>query len=104
MLLCQIVDTTGVYGISFWVAAVNVLVAFAIVHRHRLRRVVPAALIVAAMTAGILGYGRFRLAEQTTRPGAGVLVVQPNYPQSNTGGKGADPAEMLAFHINSTAE
>jgi apolipoprotein N-acyltransferase len=100
--LCQIADVTGVYGVSFWVASVNVLIALAIIHRHRLSRVAPAAVIVVGMTLGIVAYGLYRLSEQTTEPGPTVTVVQSSYPQSNSGEKGAEITEMVDFHLSTT--
>jgi apolipoprotein N-acyltransferase len=102
LLLCQIADITGVYGVSFWVASVNVLIALAIIHRHRLSRVVPAGVIVIGMTLGIVAYGLYRLSEQTTEPGPTVTVVQSNYPQSNSGEKGAEITEIVDFHLSTT--
>jgi apolipoprotein N-acyltransferase len=100
--LCQIADVTGVHGVSFWVVSVNVLIALAIIHRHRLSRVAPAAVIVIAMTLGIVSYGLYRLSQQTTEPGPNVTVVQSSYPQSNSGEKGADITEIVDFHLATT--
>src|SRR5579872_875831 len=59
--VCQIADITGAYGVTFWVVAVNALVATAWLNRERLRVVVPAAAAVGAMTVIILAYGFWRI-------------------------------------------
>lgn len=100
--LCQIADITGVYGISFWVMAVNVLIALLLIHRFHLRRLLPATGVVAGMTGLILAYGLFRLSENTTTPGPTVMVVQPNFPQDNSGNKGASWQELIDFHVDTT--
>lgn len=104
LYLCQIADLAGVFGISFWVVLVNALVALALLHRFRFAKLVHAGGLVALVLAGVLGYGIFRFQQQTTAPGPTVLVVQPNYPQDNTGEKSADPADIVAFHVRATRE
>src|SRR5215217_220001 len=62
--------------------AAVLLIAAVWVSLERLR---PAAMAVAAMVGVALGYGLYRMSEsQCLRPGPTVMVVQPNYPQSNT--------------------
>jgi apolipoprotein N-acyltransferase len=63
---------------------------------------IPAGLAVAVALAANLGYGLFRLSQHPTTPGPRVLVVQPSYPQSNNGEKGASPREILEFHVRMT--
>ena len=103
--MCQVADATGVYGISFWVASMNALVALLILHRFNVRRLLPAAGAVAAMVALALGYGLWRMSQtDCLTPGPTVMVVQPNYPQSNTGEKGAAADELVDFHVQRTRE
>lgn len=103
LVTCQIADLAGAFGVSFWVAAVNTLVAlFVLYPRRARRRLVSAATMVVGMLALVLGYGLLRLSEDATAPGPTVMVVQSNYPQSNTGDKGATYQEMLEFHLGST--
>lgn len=100
--LCQIADVTGLFGISFWVALINACIALVILNRPRIGRVFPAIAAVAAVLAIVVGYGFFRFSQNTTKPGPTVMVVQPNYPQSNSGEKGAAPPEILDFHVRQT--
>ncbi len=100
--VCQIADLTGSYGITFWVVMVNALLAMAWIHRERLRTVVPAAIVTAILTIAIIAYGFFRI-QQTPHyltPGPTLALVQANYPQSNSGEKGAEIDQRLQFHVD----
>ena len=104
LVMCQVADALGVYGISFWVAAVNALVFLLIVNNGRVRSLAPIA-TVAALLGITLGYGLHRR-WQTPRmltAGPRILLVQPNFPQTNSGAKGASQQQMIDFHINATA-
>ncbi|HXE51831.1 MAG TPA: apolipoprotein N-acyltransferase [Tepidisphaeraceae bacterium] len=100
--ICQISDVTGVYGVSFVIALINAALALAILNRESLRALIPMGVTVLVVLGAILGYGSFRLHQHTTHPGPTVMVVQANYPQSNSGEKGADLREILAFHLSET--
>lgn len=80
-LLAQAADLSGVRGLSFWIAAINGLLADAwLLHANRaavLRRV---ALIV-GLVAAVALYGAWRLSSITLRPVAPIAIVQPNIPQ-----------------------
>jgi apolipoprotein N-acyltransferase len=102
--MCQIADITGVYGVSFWVVTLNALAAMAWVRRGQTKPLIRAAAAVVGMIVAILAYGTYRL-WQTPRslsPGPVVAVVQADYPQSNSGEKGATIQERLAFHETQT--
>ena len=101
LVMCQIADAFGAYGVTFWVVAVNVLVALFLI-RGRSRTLLPAAAGIGGMVLLILIYGIWRMNQQTTSPGPTVLVVQSNYPQSNSGAKGADSDELFNFHLDHT--
>jgi apolipoprotein N-acyltransferase len=104
LCMCQIADAVGVYGITFWIVMVNVLIAVAIITpKSERRKLIPAAAMVAAVVAFVCGYGIWRIGQTVTRPGPAVLVVQSNYHQDNsTGSKGADTDEAMKFHLNAT--
>jgi apolipoprotein N-acyltransferase len=102
--LCQIADVTGVFGISFWLILVNAVVALLILHWSAARSLIPAVIAVLVVLGVVLGYGTFRVSQNTTHPGPTVLVVQPNYPQSNSGDKGADPLEIVDLHLRLTEQ
>ena len=102
--LCQIADLFGVYGISFWVALINAWVALLLLNRRDFSGLVIPGGIIAAVLLCTLWYGIFRFSQKTTSPGPTVMVVQPNYPQSNSGEKGADLEDILIFHIRKTRQ
>ena len=104
LAMCQVADFAGVYGVTFWVVLVNAWVALLILHRLDVSRLVAAGGVAAGVVAATLGYGLFRVAQKTSYPGPTVMVVQPNFPQSNTGEKGASPQEMVDFHVQTTAD
>ncbi len=95
LVMCQIADITGVYGISFWIVAVNALITLIILRRPRLRSLIPAAITVVAMLVAILAYGIFRLQEtpQMLSSGPVVVAIQANFPQSNSGTDRSGTAE-----------
>lgn len=102
--MCQIADITGVYGISFWLVAVNASLAWAWMHRKSMARVISILIPAAVLTLAVLGYGIFRM-RQTARlltPGPVISVIQANYPQSNTGSKGATASERFDLHMKLT--
>jgi len=99
---CQIADITGAYGVSFWVALVNAWVALLVLNRRRLPGLVTAGVAVGIALMAVAAYGFYRFSQKTTRPGPMVMVVQPDYPQSNSGEKGADLSEILRFHLEHT--
>lgn len=100
--LCQIADFSGVFGVSFIVVMVNAWVALGVMYRKIAWRLVPTAAMVVAAFIAALAYGFIRFNQHTTRPGPTVLVVQPNYPQDNSGEKGATLQEIVRFHLNQT--
>ena len=101
-VVCQIADIFGVYGVSFCVAALNALIYFYV--RGDRRQLRSATLAVAGLWVASGAYGVFRRVQMETvcSPGPRVLVVQPNYPQDNSGEKGATDAERLRFHLDAT--
>jgi apolipoprotein N-acyltransferase len=102
---CQIADVLGVYGVTYWLVALNTAVALVWIHRHRMGEVVPGILTVGVMLIGVVAYGIYRIEQTPASLTAGpvVAVVQSNYPQDNsTGNKGAKPEDRLQFHIEQT--
>jgi apolipoprotein N-acyltransferase len=102
LALCQIADVTGVWGVSFWLMLLNASVAIFVLNHRNPKLLAPAAVAVIALTAIVVGYGFYRLGQQPQVPGPRVLLVQPNYPQSNSGEKGATFSEILDFHLRTT--
>ncbi len=104
--LIQIADITGQYGLSFFIAMANgvivdLLLAWANVDslsRRRWLRVLGGALCTLALTGVLIGYGSWRLGQQTTSPGPVIGVVQQAVPISLSG-KAATQEKILADHI-----
>ena len=101
VVMCQIADSTGVYGVTFCVVLVNATIAIAWINRIR---AVAAWAAVTGLLIGVAGYGFFRLTEQQTSPGPRVLVVQPNDPMTAGGGKSVTQEQSLQFHLATTFE
>jgi apolipoprotein N-acyltransferase len=86
--LVQIADTTGVYGVSFLVAAVNGVLADAFFMLKdaawrpsilvRERRLVLPAIVISAGFVAAFGYGAFRLEGTGETQGPRLAIVQPN--------------------------
>jgi apolipoprotein N-acyltransferase len=83
--------------------SMNVLAALFVLDRLKFRRLIPAAVAVGAMLLLVLGYGLFRMGQtDALTPGPRVMVVQSNYPQSNSGEKGASQVELVNYHVTRT--
>jgi apolipoprotein N-acyltransferase len=111
LAICQIADITGVMGLSYLVLLLNALIA-ALLGLHWWRRAgaaiapragYPAVIVTAAIFVIILVYGFWRIGETHATPGPRVLLIQANYPQSNSGEKGASLPTILDFHLRTTA-
>lgn len=98
----QIADFSGALGVSFFAALVNGWLALWVLNRASLQGLKTSLVTVAAAAAFVIVYGLYRIAEtpRVTTPGPKVLVVQPAYPQSNTGQKGAGYEIILPFHMD----
>ncbi|HZP42852.1 MAG TPA: apolipoprotein N-acyltransferase [Candidatus Binatia bacterium] len=74
--LVQMVEVTGVYGVSALLVFFNVVVA-AVVHERAARpvRLVPALAVLTVLVAGVPLAGRWRAATLAARPAAGQLTV-----------------------------
>ncbi|MBV8780849.1 MAG: apolipoprotein N-acyltransferase, partial [Phycisphaerae bacterium] len=99
LTVCQIADITGVYGVTFLIVLVNMVIARAWLERrwHCFSTIATAGLLM-----GTIGYGIYRIKQPATFSGPTVLVIQPNYPQSNSGDKGATAEEIVNFHVHET--
>jgi apolipoprotein N-acyltransferase len=99
LLMCQIADIGGVYAVTFWVAALNFAVFWMITQR---RLNIPLVAATAVLLLAIGTYGGIRMSTEPARPGPVVVVIQPNYKQSNSGEKGASQEEIIRFHLETT--
>lgn len=106
--LIQIADITGQYGVSFFVAMVNglfvdILSAPLFVRSDKgvaVTRRIPigiAACLVAL--AGLLGYGGWRLSQDTRQPGPMLGIVQEAVPISLQGREASD-VEVMLDHLD----
>ena len=100
LVLCQSADLFGVEGLSFVIVAANAWVAMWVLNRLSLRRLAPAGLVVLGLIGADVGYGLYRVRTERRRfvQGPTVLVVQPDYPQSNSGAKGASAEKIVEDH------
>ncbi len=109
LAFCQIADFSGVYGVSFIVASINAWVTLLLLHRRGgrpVRPLIPSGVVVAGLFIAALGYGAFRFSEapRFASPGPTVLVVQPNYPQDNSGQKSVRVEDRLEEHLRLTQD
>ncbi len=74
-------DLVGARGLTFWIAAVNGLIAVAILRHRDRRRLAPALALILATLALPAAYGIARGATLSMRPAARVALVQPNIPE-----------------------
>ena len=103
LTMCQVADIGGVYAVSFWVMMINALVYLVIVQRKNLKSVIHPVVVTVSTMFFIGLYGSFMMREaKPLRGGPTVLVVQPNYKQSNTGEKGAPDDVRVKFHVDTT--
>jgi apolipoprotein N-acyltransferase len=112
LTLIQVSDATGVYGVSFLVAAINAALfewLFASPWVRRVLGIPPAptprlplmqTMFVLALLALVVGYGVWRLGQSDFKPGPRVALVQGNVPQRvrNTDGR----AMLLHYHALSS--
>ncbi|MCY2931913.1 MAG: apolipoprotein N-acyltransferase, partial [Planctomycetota bacterium] len=86
--LIQIADTTGQYGVTFFVALVNGAIADALSAWWRRRagatvsrrQWVPGLAVAGVLLAGLLGYGAWRLGQRETSDGPVIGLVQEALP------------------------
>jgi apolipoprotein N-acyltransferase len=110
--MCQIADALGVYGVSFWVIAINALIAISI-HvwrdhpengagpcrsgRTALRNAIA---MFAAMLVLIALYGFWRMHQANVlSPGPRVMVVQSNIAYARGGVPSAQREEIVERHL-----
>jgi len=110
--LIQVADLTGQYGVSFFVAMVNgaivdLLSAPLFVRKKpgpRLAKRILVGLVATALTAGaLLGYGTWRLSQQTTTPGPVIALVQHAFPISLRG-RTVSQENIFREHFESTKD
>ncbi|MCK4601865.1 MAG: hypothetical protein KAU28_05335, partial [Phycisphaerae bacterium] len=109
--LIQVADMTGQYGVSFFVAMVNGaivdLVASPLFVRSKTgprlgRNTIAGAIAAIFATCGLLGYGTWRLGQQTHRPGPVIGIVQEAFPISLTG-RSDTPEKIFHEHLQSSS-
>ena len=101
LLICQIADVCGVYGITFCVATLNALV---LLYVNGTRPLIRPTATVGGIWLFVILYGVYRWQEtpKCCSPGPTIVLVQPNFPQDNKGDKGATEEEREKFHIDAT--
>jgi apolipoprotein N-acyltransferase len=109
----QIADLTGVYGVSFLVAAVNALLFEILYAREWFRRtfigeeslppvgrlaLLRQGLAVTAVLLATLGYGVWRLRQDHFSPGPRLVLLQGNVPQSVRNASSSDGETSAKAH------
>jgi apolipoprotein N-acyltransferase len=80
-ILAQVADISGVRGVSFFIAAVNGLVADAWLYRSRRRDATIRLLGAVAVLALVAAYGEWRMTTITLTPLARIAIIQPDIPE-----------------------
>jgi apolipoprotein N-acyltransferase len=101
-LMCQVADFAGTHGVTYWLVAMNVTLAWAVLNRRHAASLLPAGATLAVLLAGVAGYGAFRLNQDTLYPGPRILVVQPNDQHERGGAKTVTQEQQIAFHFGTT--
>jgi len=108
-ILIQVSDLTGQYGVSFFVAMVNGAVAdifIGILNRKVTRslpwrRIITAIICSLLIGGGMIGYGWWRVSQQTREEGPVIGIVQEAFPISLTG-RLDSPERILTRHLEAT--
>lgn len=80
-VLAQFADVSGVRGVSFWIAAVNGLLADAWLWRPNRGAVIKRVSAAVAIVLLMAGYGVWRMHSIALTPLASVGIIQPNIPE-----------------------
>lgn len=83
-VMAQLADVSSVRTVSFWIAAINGLLADAWLlrnERHRRGAVVQRIVSVLCILAVAWGYGAWRMSSIALKPLAQVAIVQPDIPE-----------------------
>ena len=91
ILLVQIVDRVGIWGLSALVVLVNIAIAQAIARRGALRQRVTAMGLAILLIAGSLAYGAWSLKQPAPCPLTRLSVIQPNIAQQHKWDPGQKP-------------
>ncbi len=102
--MCQVADFAGQFGVSFWVGLLNAFIALVILKAAPRAALLRAGLPVGIVLVFVFAYGLFRMHQDATYDGPTVMVVQSNFPQSNSGTKGATRQDLVEYHLKITRE
>ena len=80
-LLAQVADLSGVRGVTFWIAAVNGLIADAWLYRSSRRSATLRVAGALAVIAAVAAYGEWRVATIHLTPLARIAIIQPDIPE-----------------------
>jgi apolipoprotein N-acyltransferase len=80
-VLAQLAELSGVRGVSFWIAAINGLIADAWLLRTDRSAIVKRAIAVVLIFVTVVGYGVWRMSSISLTPFAKVSIIQPNIPE-----------------------
>lgn len=102
LVMCQIADVTGVFGVAFWIVSINALITMLFLRRWNRDQSSIAIASVLLLIVAVAVYGGFRLRQQTTTPGPRVMVVQPNHAHKRGGEKTVTQEEQIEYHLTAT--
>ncbi len=102
-VLAQLADLSGVRGVSFWIAAVNGLLADAWLHRTDMLYVRKRLLAIIAVFTVVCLYGQYRMSTIHLSPIANIGIVQPNI-EEHVKLNIADPSEHVGHLADMTRD
>ncbi len=99
VVMCQIADFAGVWGVSFCVILVNALVATAWSHRHHIKSVWTPSIVTAIVLIMAAAYGTWRLNTTPVRAGPQVMLIQSDHPHLRGGASTTTPEKAAEFFL-----
>ncbi|MDW8262367.1 MAG: apolipoprotein N-acyltransferase [Phycisphaerales bacterium] len=104
VLLCQIAELTGHFGISFWLVLINALIAGLVLTQFRARPVLAGSAVAGSVTLGVVAFGLWRCAEVVPSDGPNILIVQPDFPHARGGARRVTFDQQIRFHFQTTEQ
>jgi len=99
----QIADVTGMFGTSFFVVMINVLlkeiISAMIMPRKNFKILAPSLIATALLTILVFGYGQWKLNSPRPEGDISIAVVQANIPQDMKWDKSSWPTIMGRYQV-----
>jgi apolipoprotein N-acyltransferase len=100
IVICQIADLSGIWGISFLVVLVNALLATAWLVDFNTKRLLLPSSAVALVLLAVAAYGIWRLNSTPERPGPRIMLVQSNHPHLPGGASTTTPEKAAEYFLD----